>query len=129
MEINITGKLYIYFIKSIFESNKKTGIEIIFDINKSDYTLINGLRRMNLLNNNKIKFLNNNYPSNINIFAKKCMCEINITLSNNIAKINTLNVIKFDEGFKYNSEISVNKYMTNKNKIVFDIMEILKNTQ
>ena len=53
MDIKLSGKLYVHFIKSVFESNQKIGIEFIIDKLKSDNQLIDGLMRLKLLNNNK----------------------------------------------------------------------------
>jgi len=132
MEINIDGKLYIYFIKSLFESNKKVGIEIIINNTKSDFKVIDGLKRLDLIKNNKIQILNNNYPKDMNLINTKYLSEINISVIDNHIKINSLNVIKIDKdeliSKKVNTSIYVNKYATGKNKTVFDIMSILKST-
>ena len=130
MEINIDGKLYIHFIKSIFENSKKIGIEIIIDNLKSDLKLIDGLKRLNQLKNNKFQIMNNNYPKDINLINTKYLSEINLSIIDNKIKINTFNVIKIDKqepiNKKVNTSIYLNKYLTNKNKIVSDIMNILK---
>jgi hypothetical protein len=132
MEINIDGKLYIYFIKSLFESNKKVGIEIIINNTKSDFKVIDGLKRLDLIKNNKIQILNNNYPKDMNLINTKYLSEINISVIDNHIKINSLNVIKIDKdeliSKKVNTSIYVNKYATGKNKTVYDIMSILKST-
>ena len=130
MEINIDGKLYIHFIKSLFEGSKKIGIEIIIDNLKSDFKIIDGLRRLNLIKNNKIQILNNNYPKDTDMINKKYLSEINISVIDNNIKINTLTVIKIDKpefiNKKVNNSIYLNKYTTGKNKTVYDIMNILK---
>ena len=36
MDIELNGMLYVYFIKSVFENNKKIGIELIIDIRRSE---------------------------------------------------------------------------------------------
>jgi len=132
MEINIDGKLYIYFIKSLFESNKKIGIEIIINNSKSDFKVIDGFKRLNLIKNNKIQILNNNYPKDMNLINTKYLSEINISVIDNQIKINSLNVIKIDRdeliSKKVNNSIYVNKYATGKNKTVYDIMNILKSS-
>ena len=53
MDIELNGMLYVYFIKSVFENNKKIGIELIIDIRRSDIMLIDGLKRLNQINKNK----------------------------------------------------------------------------
>jgi len=132
MEININGKLYIYFIKSLFESNKKVGIEIIINDTKSDFKVIDGLKRLNLIKNNKIQILNNNYPDDMNLINIKYLSEINISVIDNQIKINSLNIIKIDKNKlineKVNNLIYVNNYTTSKNKIVYDIMDIIKSS-
>lgn len=132
MEINIYGKLYIYFIKSLFEENKKTGIEIIINNTKSDFKVIDGLKRLDIIKNNKIQVLNNNYPKDLNLINTKYLSDINISVSNNEIKINSLNVIKIDKddliNKKVNNSLYLNKYATSKNKTVYDIMNILKTT-
>lgn len=132
MEINIDGKLYIYFIKSLFESNKKVGIEIIINNMKSDFKVIDGFKRLNLIKNNKIQILNNNYPKDMNLINTKYLSEINISVIDNQIKINSLNVIKIDKdeliSKKVNTSIYLNKYATGKNKTVYDIMSILKSS-
>lgn len=131
MEINIDGKLYIYFIKSLFEGTKKIGIEIIIDNIKSDFKVIDGLRRLNVIKNNKIQVLNDNYPKDLNLVNTKYLSETNITIIDSKIKINTLNIIKIDKpeliNNKVNNSIYMNKYATGKNKTVNDIMNILKN--
>lgn len=130
MEINIDGKLYIHFIKSLFEDAKKIGIEIIIDNLKSDFKLIDGFKRLNVITNNKIKILNGNYPKDINLLNTKYLCDVNITIQDNTIKINNLNIIKIDKQLlpdkKVNNSIYLNKYATGKNKTVYDIMNILK---
>lgn len=132
MEINIDGKLYIYFIKSLFESNKKIGIEIIINNSKSDFKVIDGFKRLNLIKNNKIQILNNNYPEDMNLINTKYLSEINISVIDNQIKINSFNVIKIDKdeliSKKVNNSIYVNKFATGKNKTVYDIMNILKSS-
>jgi len=132
MEINIDGKLYIYFIKSLFESNKKIGIEIIINNSKSDFKVIDGFKRLILLKIIRIQILNNNYPKDMNLINTKYLSEINISVIDNQIKINSLNVIKIDRdeliSKKVNNSIYVNKYATGKNKTVYDIMNILKSS-
>ena len=71
MDITLCGKLYIHFIKSVFESNKKIGIQIIIDNYKSDNTIVDGLKRLKLLDKNTIFIENENIKLPIKIYEHK----------------------------------------------------------
>ncbi len=60
MDILLSGKLYIYFIRNIYESNINIVIEFYINTTKSDQSLINGLNRLHLLTQNKLFIDNNN---------------------------------------------------------------------
>jgi hypothetical protein len=79
MDITLSGKLYVYFIKSVFKNNKKIGYEFIININKSDNILIDGLSRLKKLNKNIIYFNINDIKIPIKIYDKKYLCNISIT--------------------------------------------------
>jgi hypothetical protein len=81
MDIKLSGKLYVHFIKSIFESNQKIGIEIIIDKHKSDNQLIDGLTRLKLLDNNKFFVENTNIKIPIRLYDKKYMCNVSIIIN------------------------------------------------
>ena len=66
MDISLNGTLYVYFIRSVFEGNKKIGIEFIIDPKRSNNQLIDGLNRLNYLNGNKFVIYKDNY-SNIDL--------------------------------------------------------------
>ncbi len=129
MELNLNGNIYIHFIRSIFSSNNKVGIEFILDTKKSDIKLINGLNRLGLLQINKFCVMNNNYPKDLNIINTKYLSYIDLTIIDNNIKINSIELIKKDiiqiPEKKVNTSIYLNKYITGKNKIVSDIMKII----
>lgn len=129
MELNLNGNIYVHFIRSIFSSNKKVGIEFILDTKKSDNKLINGLSRLGLLQINKFYVMNNNYPKNLNIINTKYLSNINLTIVDNNIIINSTELIKKDiikiPEKKVNTSIYLNNYITRKNKVVNDIMKIL----
>lgn len=133
MEIEINGNVYIHFIRSVFNANKKIGIEFIIDVKKSDICIINGLKRLNLLSNNKFSILNNNYPRDINLITTKYLSKIELNIIESTIKIKSLNIINIDKPQliqkELNKSIYINKYATGKNKIVNDIMEILKQNE
>ena len=79
MDITFSGKLYVYFIKSVFENNKKIGYEFIINLHKSDNILIDGLSRLKKLNKNVIYFNINDIKIPIKIYDKKYLCNISIT--------------------------------------------------
>jgi hypothetical protein len=139
MEINIYGKLYVYFIKSIFKDNKKIGIEFIINSNKSDFKVIDGLQRLDMIKNNRIEILNDNYPTNINLTNTNLtntnltntnfLCEINLSIVNNKIIIKSLDVINIDKKEPFNKKINksiyLNKYSFSKQRTINDIMNIL----
>ena len=79
MDITFSGKLYVYFIKSVFENNKKIGYEFIINLYKSDNILIDGLSRLKKINKNVIYFNINDIKIPIKIYDKKYLCNISIT--------------------------------------------------
>jgi len=129
MDIILSGELYIYFVKSIFESNKKIGFEIIIDKKKSDSQLIRELTRLNQINQNKIIIYNIN---NINItYTKyKATCEFTYLYNNNQLILNKIFNIEPDKinipVIEMNKKIYVNKFTTSKQKTINNIMEIIK---
>ena len=132
MDITLYGKLYIHFIKSVFESNKKIGIQIIIDINKSDNILIDGLRRLNLLDKNIIYIENNNIKIYIRLYEHKYICNVNIIInSSNKIILTELKDIQYDNSNKINKIIDKKLYIPNysygKKKTVEKIMEIINN--
>lgn len=135
MEIQLSGKVYIYFIKSVFENNKKTGIEFIIDPKRSDNMLISGLNRLNVLNNNRFFVNINNYLDiNIDLYATKYISMIDILIlpikEINVIKINNFSIIEKDKIVNItkniNSGLYINKYSTGKSYTVREILKILK---
>ena len=91
MDITLSGKLYVYFIKSVFENNKKIGYEFIINLHKSDNILIDGLSRLKKLNKNVIYFNINDIKIPIKIYDKKYLCNISITCNTVVS--NTLDML------------------------------------
>ena len=130
MEININGKIYIYFVRSIFNGNIKTGLEFIINVNKSDNNIIDGLKRLNLLNNNKFIVLLNNYPKEFNIINVKYLADIHLSIIDKNIIIKSLNILKIEKEItpilKLNKSLYINKYATKKKRTLNEIMDILK---
>jgi len=138
MDINISGELYVYFIRNIFELNKKIGIEIIIDCKKSNNMIIDGLKRLNFMNNNKIIILNENIPNNFDTYSTKYIGNFSFTSFNNLnndniprLKLNKMDIVEKDKIIiphkSINNKVFLNKYSTGKNKTVNDIMQIINN--
>jgi len=147
MDITLSGKLYVYFIKSVFKNNKKIGYEFIININKSDNILIDGLSRLKKLNKNIIYFNINDIKIPIKIYDKKYLCNISITCNtlvlldsnthiesntlvsntNNKLILNDITDIIYDKPEKIvNRNIKIYNYSTNKNKTIQQIMNIIE---
>ena len=128
MDIELNGMLYVYFIKSIFENNKKIGIEIIFDTTRSDMSLIDGLKRLNQINKNKIYLSNENIKTLIKIYDKKYTTNITFKYISvkNILELTKIDEIKYDKIDKIiDNKIKLQNYATGKNKSIEKIMNII----
>ena len=128
MNIELNGGIYIYFIKSVFENNKKIGIEIIIDTKRSDVLLIDGLKRLNQINKNKIFILNENINIPIKIYDKKYTTNITFKYVSDKHKIHLINMdnIKYEKIEKIiDNKIKLQNYATGKNKSVDKIMDII----
>ncbi len=132
MDINLNGKLYVHFIKGIFENNNKIGSEIIINTSKSDFMLIDGLKRLKILNNNKIILLNDNILCGLNTYITKYIGEFDFIFKSNILQLTKYTVIEKDESInksnniKLNSKIFINNYSTKKYNVVNDIVNIIQ---
>jgi hypothetical protein len=128
MDITLSGKLYVYFIKSVFKNNKKIGYEFIININKSDNILIDGLCRLKKLNKNILYFDISDIKIPIKIYDKKYLCNISITSdTNNKLILNDITDIIYDIPEKIiNRNIKIYNYSTNKNKTIQQIMNIIE---
>jgi hypothetical protein len=135
MDISLNGNLYVHFVRSVFENNKKIGIEFIIDLKRSNNQLIDALKRLNYLNNNKFIIYKDNY-SNIDLISTKYTAEFefisvfHIESDKNILKLNKMNIIEKDKilppSRQVNNKIFMNSYSTGKNKTIHDIMNIIK---
>ena len=131
MDINLCGKIYVYYIKSVFESNKKIGIQFIIDPYKSDKTLIDGLRRLKLLDKNIFFIENENIKIQIRIYENKYTCNINLIINSlNKITITDLIDIEYDKTNKINKIIDkklyIPTYSYGKNIAVEKIMNIIQ---
>ena len=129
MDITRCGKLYIHFIKSVFESNKKIGIQIIIDNYKSDNTIVDGLKRLKLLDKNTIFIENENIKLPIKIYEHKYTCNIILTInSQNKIILNELKDIVYDKIEKIiDKKLYIPTYSYGKKKTVEKIMDIINN--
>lgn len=128
MDIELNGTLYIYFVKSVFENNKKIGIEIIFDNKRSDMLLVDGLKRLNQISKNKIFILNENIKVPIKIYDKKYTTDVifKYISDKNILEFIKIDNIKYDKVEKIiDNKIKLQNYATSKNKSVKKIMDII----
>lgn len=128
MDIELNGTLYIYFVKSVFENNKKIGIEIIFDNKRSDILLIDGLKRLNQINKNKIFLSNENIKVPIKIYDKKYTINVIFKYISDKNKLEFIKIdnIKYDKVEKIiDNKIKLQNYATGKNKSVKKIMDII----
>lgn len=128
MNIELNGILYVYFVKSVFENNKKIGIEIIINTTRSDRILIEGLKRLNQINKNKIYISNDNIKIPIKIYDKKYTSNVTFKYisDKNILEFIKLEDIKYDKVEKIiDNKIKLQNYATGKNKSVKKIMDIL----
>ncbi len=127
MDIKLSGKLYVHFIKSVFESNQKIGIEFIIDKLKSNNQLIDGLMRLKLLNNNKFFVSNKDIKNPVKLYDKKYLCNIFITIHDNkqIILENIIDV-EYDKINKIvDTKLFIPTYSAGKNKTVEKIMDII----
>jgi hypothetical protein len=135
MDISLKGTLYVYFIRGVFQNNQKIGIEFIIDQKRSNIQLVDGLKRLNYLNGNKIIIHKDNYY-NIDLISTKYIAEFEfvsisqIDSSKNVLKLNKMNIIEKDKILppirQISTKIFFNNYSTGKKKTVQDIMHIIK---
>ena len=127
MDIKLSGKLYVHFIKSVFESNKKIGIEFIIDKLKSNNQLIDGLSRLKLLNNNKFFVNNKDIKIPVKLYDKKYSCNIFITVyDNNKIILENITDIEYDKINKIiDNKLFIPTYSAEKNKTTKKIMDII----
>ena len=127
MDIKLSGKLYVHFIKSVFESNQKIGIEFVIDKLKSDNQLIDGLMRLTLLNNNKFFVNNKDLKNPVKLYDKKYLCNIFITIHDNKQIIlENITDVEYDKINKIvDTKLFIPKYSIGKNKTVEKIMDII----
>jgi hypothetical protein len=134
MDITLSGKIYVYFIKSVFESNKKIGVELIINIRNSDSQLIDGLIRLNKLNKNKIFIKIDDIKIPLKLYDTRYFCNIIFEYSNEFNKLNNsslilkeMNSIEYEKYDKViNNKFKLQNYSTGKNKTVQLIMDKLK---
>jgi hypothetical protein len=129
MNISLSGKLYVHFIKSVFEEKQKIGIDIIIDRLKSDIQVIDGLTRLKLLNNNKIFVKNINIKIPVKLYDKKYTCTVFLIIdsNNDVILENIIDVLYEKIPKIIDNKLYIPKYSMNKNKTTEKIMEIISN--
>jgi hypothetical protein len=128
MDITLSGKLYVYFIRSVFESNKKIGVELVIDTRNSDNRLIDGLNRLNKLNKNKIFIKLDDIKIPLRMYDKRYTCDITFEYINSIDNkssllLKELNVIEYEKPKKIiDNKFKLQNYATNKQKTIEQII-------
>jgi hypothetical protein len=128
MDINISGKVYIYFVKSIFKDNQRIGYEFIINTYKSDNKFIDSLNRIKKINKNVLYFDITDMKIPVKIYDKKYECNIDITYNVTLNKLilNNMTDIIYDKPERIiNKNIKLNNYATNKKNTVNKILDII----
>jgi len=131
MDITLSGDIFIYFIKSVFESNKKIGIELIIDTRNSNNNLIDGLNRLNKINKNKIFIKTDDIKIPVKMYDKRYKCNVTFEYKNSIDNtpsiiLKEMNSIEYEKTKKIvDSKFRLQNYATSKQKTIDNIMDIL----
>jgi len=133
MDITLSGKIFVYFIRSVFESKQKIGVELIIDTCNSDNQLIDGLQRLNKINKNKIFIKTDDVKIPIRLYDKRYTCNVTFEYNNNmdnqsILILKELNVVEYEKTRKIvDNKFKLQNYATSKQKTIDQIMaEITK---
>ena len=133
MDISLSGKIFVYFIRSVFESKQKIGVELIIDTCNSDNQLIDGLQRLNKINKNKIFIKTDDVKIPIRLYDKRYTCNVTFEYNNNmdnqsILILKELNVVEYEKTRKIvDIKFKLQNYATSKQKTIDQIMaEITK---
>lgn len=133
MDITLSGKIFVYFIRSVFESKQKIGVELIIDTCNSDNQLIDGLQRLNKINKNKIFIKTDDVKIPIRLYDKRYTCNVTFEYNNNmdnqsILILKELNVVEYEKTRKIvDIKFKLQNYATSKQKTIDQIMaEITK---
>jgi hypothetical protein len=133
MDITLSGKIFVYFIRSVFESKQKIGVELIIDTCNSDNQLIDGLQRLNKINKNKIFIKTDDVKIPIRLYDKRYICNVTFEYNNNmdnqsILILKELNVVEYEKTRKIvDIKFKLQNYATSKQKTIDQIMaEITK---
>lgn len=128
MDIIITGNIYIYYIRNVFESNKIIGKELIIDFKRSDNILIDSLKRIKKINKNKIFFNIQDIKIPLKIYDNKYIANISIKYINefNNLELNKLDILEYEKTNKIiDNKFKLQNYSTGKNKTYQLIMSKL----
>ena len=131
MDITLSGKIFVYFIRSVFESNHKIGVELIIDTRNSDNQLIDGLQRLDKLNKNKIFIKTDDIKIPLKIYDKRYSCNITVEYINSINNKSTLllkelSVVEYEKTRKIiDNKFRLQNYATGKQKTIDLIMDEL----
>lgn len=131
MDITLSGKIFVYFIRSVFESKQKIGVEIIIDPHNSDNQLIDGLNRLNKINKNKIFIKIDNIEIPLKIYDTRYTCNATFQYINNIDDKSNL-ILKEINGVKFektkiivDNKFRLQNYATSKQKTINQIMNLI----
>ena len=128
MDIIITGNIYIYYIRNVFESNKIIGKELIIDFKRSDNILIDSLKRIKKINKNKIFFNIQDIKIPLKIYDNKYIANISIKYISefNNLELNKLDILEYEKTNKIiDNKFKLQNYSTGKNKTYQLIMSKL----
>ncbi len=131
MDITLSGKIFVYFIRSVFESKQKIGVELIIDTRNSDNQLIDGLNRLNKINKNKIFIKTDNIKIPLKMYDKRYTCNVTFEYINNIDDksnliLKELNVIEYEKTRKIvDNKFKLQNYATSKQKTINQIMNLI----
>ena len=131
MDITLSGKIFVYFIRSVFESKQKIGVEFIIDTRNSNNQLIDGLNRLNKINKNKIFIKTDNIKIPLKMYDKRYTCNVTFEYINNIDDksnliLKELNGVEYEKTRKIvDNKFRLQNYATSKQKTINQIMNLI----
>jgi hypothetical protein len=128
MDISLSGKIYVYYAKSVFVNNQKTGYEFIINIYNSDNQLIDSLDRIKKINKNILYFSLEDIKIPIKIYDKKYYGCFDMTYNATDKKIilNNITDIIYDKPNKLiDNKLKLYNYSMNKKNTVNKILDII----
>ena len=131
MDISITGKLYVYFVRSVFVNNQKIGYEFIINAYNSDNKSIDSLNRIKKINKNVIFFKLEDIKIPVKIYDKKYygMFDITYDATNSKIILNNITDTIYDKSNKIiDNKVKLFNYSMTKKNTVNKILDIINNT-